>query len=554
MPGCTENAAINTQNGVLKLGMGSLSTIVVLLILFCSLTSCSQTETTSRNQRPIAEAMLVPNTVYADKIKITVLKTAGEKASASSNYRMVGMGDGIGVYSEDNKIIAVMNHELSESQGGAFISKWTLDSNTHAVTAGERLSKEIFFYNKKNSAQAGMSGYEKANGVISRLCSADLPSPTALAYTENGKHYGTNETIFFSGEETNTSFTSSESRQGRAFAHMLSGDFTGASYELPAMGRMAFENIVLNPYSQKKTIAVLMDDAKNKTHTTPWDELSIVDKELIKLNPPSELYVYIGEKQSGGNHPLERAGLTNGYVYGVRVLDGQCATDDAICRSTPNAEVRNIWLQGNELTAFELRKIDVPINDEDGHLFQLEAYKNGITQFLRLEDGAWDPRPGHENDYYFVTTDYFKGNSRLYKLTFNDISQPEQGGVISILINGNREQEPLVMMDNITVDPWGRIFIQEDPGKDSRLAKIWMYDTNTGDIKEIAKHNPKFFDKDAGSSDFLTTNEESSGIVQAFHTLGEGWYLLNVQAHASHDDSAIVQHGQFLKMYVPKEL
>ncbi|KPJ95026.1 MAG: hypothetical protein AMJ53_03735 [Gammaproteobacteria bacterium SG8_11] len=503
--------------------------------------------------------MLVPHPDYQDKIKITVLKSAGETASDDSDYRMVGFGDGIGVYAEGDHIVAVINHELKESQSGAFVSKWTLDKKTHQVINGEDLTKEVFFYKKNLPAEAGMSGYEKLNQAVSRLCSADLPAQSALSYTENGNTYGTQEKIFFSGEETNTSYKPPENRNGRAYAHMVSGEYAGTSYELPAMGRMSFENIVLNPYSQKKTIAMLMDDAKNKTYATAWDELSDVEKELIKHNPPSELYVYIGEKQTTGDHPLQRAGLTNGQVYGVRVSDSECAADDAKCRSTPNAEIREEWLTGDQPIAFELRKIDVPINDEDGHLFQIETYKNGITQFLRLEDGAWDPRPGHENEFYFLTTDQLDGNSRLFKLTFNDISQPEQGGVISILINGNpeygdREETALIMMDNLTVDPWGRILIQEDPGSDPRLAKIWMYDISSGAIKEIAHHNPKYFDRDAGSEDFLTTNEESSGIVQAFDTLGEGWYLLNVQAHAKHQDKAIVQHGQFLKLYVPRDL
>jgi hypothetical protein len=501
--------------------------------------------------------MLMPNPDYADKINITVLKSAGELASAGGGYRMVGVADGIGVYLEEDKIIALMNHELKETQSGAFVSKWTLDKTTHQVLDGEDLTKEVFFYKKSLPAKAGMGGYEKINAAISRLCSADLPAQTALVYTQNDVQLGTQEKIFFSGEETNTSYIEPENRQGRAFAHMVTGEYAGKGYELPSMGRMSFENIVLNPHSQKKTIAMLMDDAKNKTYTTAWDELSDVEKELLKRSPPSELYVYIGEKQSTGDHPLERAGLIGGQIYGVRVNDTQCAPDDIKCRNTPNAEVREDWL--DQPTAFELRNIEVPSNDEDGHAFQIATYNNGITQFLRLEDGAWDPRPGHENEYYFVTTDDFHGNSRLFKLTFNDIAQPESGGLIEVLINGNpqyvgRENQTIIMMDNITVDPWGRVLIQEDPGSNPRLARIWMYDIASGAITEIARHNPKYFHRDAGGADFLTINEESSGIVQAFDAMGEGWYLLNVQAHARHEDSIIVQHGQFLKMYVPGEL
>jgi hypothetical protein len=530
--------------------------------LMSLVSACSQQDSPSAQQPAsgkTVEAMLVANPNYANKIQITLLANAGEYAAAGSDYRMVGVGDGIGVYAEGDKVVAVMNHELKESQYGAFVSKWTLDKTTGSVITGEDLTREVFFYDKYQPVQAGMSGYEQTNEVMSRLCSADLPAQSALYFADNDKTYGTQDKIFFSGEETNTSYKPPEDRNGRAFAHMVSSQYAGKGYELPAMGRMSFENIVLNPLSQKKTIAMLMDDAKNKIYTTAWDDMSDVEKELFKRNPPSELYVYIGEKQADGEHPLVRAGLTNGHVYGVRMLDIECAADDIKCRNTPNGENREAWLQGDQATKFELRKIEVPENDQNGHGFQIESYKNGITQFLRLEDGAWDPRPGHENEYYFVTTDHYNGNSRLFKLTFSDITQPEQGGTIQILINGNpeyanRAHTTLIMMDNLTVDPWGRVLIQEDPGSDPRLARIWMYDIATGDIKEIAKHNPKYFDKDAGSPEFLTINEESSGIVQAFDSLGEGWYLLNVQAHAKYKDDTIVQHGQFLKMYAPRDL
>ena len=528
--------------------------LVVLLAAACSRPDLPSSTTSS----PTSDAMLIVHPDLRDKIAIAVLKNAGETASPTSDYRMTGVGDGIGVFGENDKIVVLMNHELKAKQRGAFVSKWILDKSTHQVLSGEVLNREIYFYNKRLAPAVGLSGYEKQSAPISRLCSADLAAPSALSVRQDSMLYGTEERIFFSGEEITTASRSPENRQGRAFAHMVTGEHAGKSYELPMMGRMAFENIVLNPYPQKKTIAMLMDDASNNTYITAWQDLTDVQRELVKQSPPSELYVYVGEKQASGEHPLQRAGLTKGQVYGVRVLDGQCPDNNVSCRNAPNAEIRESWVLGPHAVRFELRKIDVPVNDEDGHGFQIASYQTGVTQFLRLEDGAWDPREGRQNQYYFTTTDEFHGNSRLFRLSFDDIQNPLAGGVIEVVINGNaaiagREGPDLIMMDNITVDPWGRVLIQEDPGGDPRLAKIWLYDTAEGTIKEIARHNPKYFDRGAGGNDFLTTNEESSGIVHAFDTLGEGWYLLNVQAHAKHDDSNVVEHGQFLEMYVPRE-
>jgi len=525
------------------------------------------------------EPLFIPVPQYTGKIKFEFLKNAGDKAAPQNPYRMVGLGDGIGDYLDGDKVIVVMNHELNSFAGnkearkrrqtGAFVSRWTLDKKTRAVIDGEDLDSEIYFYDKNMPAQGDMDSYDVKDEALTSLCSGDMPSQSALMYRENGRLFGTPDKLFFSGEETNTGRPPPENRQGRAFAHVVSGPYAGRSYELPALGRMAFENILLNPFRQKKTIAMLMDDSGNKTYLKAWKELTDEDKISIKSKPPSELYVYIGEKQAASEHPVAAAGLIGGTVYAVRVFDPDCPSDEGKtvsepnkdgCLDRPNAEIREAWLQGNA-AEFELRKIPVPRGDVDGSEFQLAAYKQAATQFLRLEDGAWDPRPGHENEFYFITTDQLDGNSRLYKLAFDDIKQPEDGGFIRIIINGNpnfsdrKGQKPMVMMDNLTVDPWGRIIIQEDPGNDQRLARIWFYDIDSDEIKEIAEANPRYFRKNQNNpTDFVTENEESTGIVQAFDTLGEGWYLLNVQVHARHPDSEIVQQGQFLAMYVPKDL
>ena len=44
------------------------------------------------------------------------------------------------------------------------------------------------------------------------------------------------------------------------------------------------------------------------------------------------------------------------------------------------------------------------------------------------------------------------GNSRLYKLAFDDISKTLQGTVLTVSLNGN--QHDIEAMDNLTVDPW----------------------------------------------------------------------------------------------------
>ncbi len=84
------------------------------------------------------------------------------------------------------------------------------------------------------------------------------------------------------------------------------------------------------------------------------------------------------------------------------------------------------------------------------------------------------------------------------------------------------------MLDNVTIDPFGRIVMDEDPGNNARVSKIWIYQIDTGEFVEVAHHNPKFFDPTIlNNSSFITQDEESSGIIDASDILGDGWFLVD---------------------------
>ena len=105
------------------------------------------------------------------------------------------------------------------------------------------------------------------------------------------------------------------------------------------------------------------------------------------------------------------------------------------------------------------------------------------------------------------------------------------------------------MFDNMTIDHHGHVYIQEDPGGNAYLAKIWRYDIATDTATVVAQHDPARFTP--GASGFLTIDEESSGIIDASHVLGDGWFLLDVQAHYGVGDPELVQGGQLLALYDP---
>jgi hypothetical protein len=56
-----------------------------------------------------------------------------------------------------------------------------------------------------------------------------------------------------------------------------------------------------------------------------------------------------------------------------------------------------------------------------------QAGQRGATRFMRVEDAEWVS----DDTYYFTTTVI----PRLYRVRFTDITQPELGGTIEMVIN-----------------------------------------------------------------------------------------------------------------------
>ena len=472
------------------------------------------------------EPYLVPS---IPGVKFVSILTVGDSIGG---YRMVGIPDGLGAFLSGRGLFTLlMDHEITNGanvsgiqrahgSNGAFVSRWTIDQRTLKVLKGQDLtpsSQHVFLWDSIHEE------YTQGSTQWQRLCSADLPAESALF----GSGRGTRDRIFFDGEEV------SDPTSARAWARIVTGPHAGEAWQLPRLGRMAYENVVACPHSKDKTVVILTDDG----------ELSTAPSATLF---PSEVYVYIGEKAKAG-HPIEQAGLTGGDFYGVKVS----------VNGTPVDEESDLFGLGVTVTGFIGKGTFSLVNLGDvSNLTQRQiedaSIAAGITRFRRPEDSAWDPRKGekHRNDAYFVTTADINTNCRLWRLRFDDVKEhPENGGTIEILLTGSEGHR---MLDNVTIDPFGRIVMDEDPGNQGRVSKIWLYQIATGEFIEVAHHNPKFFDPTIlNNSSFITQDEESSGIIDASDILGDGWFLLDVQAHkVNTGDPELVEGGQLLAMFI----
>jgi hypothetical protein len=142
-------------------------------------------------------------------------------------------------------------------------------------------------------------------------------------------------------------------------------------------------------------------------------------------------------------------------------------------------------------------------------------------------------------------------NSRLLRIKFKDLDHPLKGGKIEILRSGVELTPPgWRMFDNICIDNHGRLLLQEDTGNSPWVFRIWLYSIDNDELFEIAHHDPQLFDSTVNSPDFITQDEESSGIIDAEAILGRGWFLFDVQNHKVSPDPELCEGGQLLALYV----
>lgn len=418
------------------------------------------------------------------------LLTAGDSVGG---YRMAGIPDGLGAFDNGNGTFTVlMNHEIPASLGvarahggtGAYVSEWVFDSTTLQVLSGRDLIHDVWLYDATTHSYVD---HNAANSPVSfnRFCSADLADQSAFYNASTGLGFNDGR-LFLNGEEGGV--------EGRAFAHVVGGAQDGNSFELAWLGNMAYENLVANSHTDR-TVVAMMDDGQN-----------------------GQVYFYAGDRQATGN-AIEQAGLTGGHLFGIHVNDLEGATNN----NEPNTPAP---LGGDEASTFSM----VDLGDVSGMTgAQIDAASEaaGVTTFLRPEDGAWDTL--NPNRFYFVTTGAFNAPSRLWAMDFTDANNPAAGGTIRLLLNGTEGQQ---MFDNIAVDSHGRVVLCEDVGNNAHLGRVWQYDPATDALTQLAQHDASRFV--TGGANFLTQDEEASGVIDVSHILGnagENVYLVDTQAH-----------------------
>jgi hypothetical protein len=198
----------------------------------------------------------------------------------------------------------------------------------------------------------------------------------------------------------------------------------------------------------------------------------------------------------------------------------------------------------------------------DGPQWVLEHWSdiNNVFQFVRVEDIAYDRRPGRRNVVYIVDsgrgrtssqsldTNFRSTNGRIWKMVL-DKRNPRRVTSLSVVVEGDdnpvKTPTEIHQPDNIETTRRG-LLVTEDPGSSQQYpvgstdptattARLWYVPiANPAGAEVLARVDQS---ADGGSTDVdgrPPGNQgawESSGIVNASKAFGRGAFLIDVQAH-----------------------
>ena len=197
----------------------------------------------------------------------------------------------------------------------------------------------------------------------------------------------------------------------------------------------------------------------------------------------------------------------------------------------------------------------------DGPQWVLEYWSdiNNVFQFVRVEDIAYDKRPGMENVVYIVdsgrgrtaaqsldTPNFRSTNGRVWRMVL-DPDDPTKVTSLTVHVEGDdnpvKTPTEIHQPDNLESTPAG-IVVTEDPGSSQQYpfgstdptattARLWFVPFS-GTPQIVAKVDQS---ADGGTTDVDGRAPgnlgawETSGIVDASAVFGRGAFLIDVQAH-----------------------
>ena len=474
----------------------------------------------------------------------TVGESTLQTGSFLARYRLTGLPDGMGAYTDEQGLVHVfMNHELGDSRNqpdgrpiltipllgepgfrGAYVTEIILDPQTGDVLSADQAFNEAMRWNIDTQSFDNLTDQwrdpDSDLRKFAKFCSAFLGGPEV----------GLLDRIFFTGEEDVPTDKTFDALGGERVAVV-----DGVAYALPNMGHFQQENAIVIPTPNT-----------DKTYVIIPEDRGTLD---------SQLYMYVGTKSPDDPNPMIRNGLVGGDLYVFRALDY------AQIRGEQDFGMGDGTLPGE----WVLIPKDVAAKYTAD---EFEKYVQETVQafdFVRVEDGVTSTTEA--GVFYFAVT----GNERpgpnkeespnlygrFYRMDFTDWTDPLAGAGITVLLEPQNVFDGIINPDNVDMNRQGQIMIQEningawrgkapfnwsptDPsGGESR---IWQFDPATGALSVMAELSQLPSEPVWNTTDPEARNQapggtwESSGITDVSAIYGQGAWLFDVQANTLNNE------------------
>jgi hypothetical protein len=525
-------------------------TLGVIGLLMAGVTPVTAAEPFKTDQDP----MLTP---AAAGVTVDPIITVGETVGS---YRFEAIPDGISIRTTDAGTEIWLNHETARVPfpynlpaspanqndfDNAQLSHLWLDTSSAGVLSGELTitSAENFQRFCSNYLATSKEGFDRS-----------------LLFTNEETPDWTNRT----GDAWPATIGAPEAREG-GYVVAVDPD-TGEHRAILGMGRHNHENSVAIPGF--KEVVLLSGDDTFTTSPSQSQLYSYIAKDADAVwNDKGRLFAFVSDdpvlKRYDDFAPGSSASIRGHFMpvpkliaRGVNPDGTELEAEDVpadLGGPFPEPPSDGSWQRppGTPSSA-----TDVPGIDGPQWVLDYWSKINNVFAFTRVEDIAYDKRPGMGNVVYIADSGRATAgdpqigrstNGRIWKMVLD--KNNDRKASLSILIEGDdhpvKTLNEIHQPDNLETTANG-LYITEDPSGNNQFpvsstdpnktpARLWQYRFADGALQPILVVN---HEADEGPTDVdpSTTKGnlgawESSGIVDASVAFGPGAFLVDVQAH-----------------------
>ena len=438
--------------------------------------------------------------------------------------------------------------------------------------------------NAQNDFDNSQLSHLLLNGTTAGILHGDLAITSASNYQRFCSNFlataaqGFERPLLFTNEETpdwfNNTGNSYPTTIGAPTAHQAGAvvaydPATGQQRQIWGMGRHNHENSVAIPGFKK--VVVLSGDDTFTTTPSQSQLYSYIAKDANAVwNDNGRLYGFVSDDPTHGYYdqftPGDTTSVSGRFIPIPKLIATGKNPDgtDLMAADVP-AELGGPYPLPPADGSWQ-RPPGAPSSERgmDGPQWVLEHWSNlnGVFRFVRVEDIAYDKRPGMSNVVYIVDSGRGSAgavangkstNGRVWKMVL-DARNERKVSSLSVYVEGDdrmvKDPDRTHQPDNIETTQNG-IYLAEDPGSSQQFpagsadpaattARVWQYLFSGGPGVVIAKVNQLSdetigYDVDGDPTVVGPRGNwgswEASGIVDASALYGPGAFLINVQAH-----------------------